>query len=190
MESGLKVHTISLLTTNDNIIADDTVNNTIQTHKSNSNAKNDDPEEEGEEEENEIMPEMKRARSGTINTKVVSFFDEPFSSSSSAAVNNTSVAVPPLTEHQKRLVNLAKLVAQFLLSDIANKDDNAKMEEGEKVTTSTNTEKKTTSCCPLDYFQQPGGVMYLVMSLVETRGIDRIRSGTSLCCCFFFGMLP
>ena len=95
-----------------------------------------------------------------------------------------------MTEHQQRLVNLAKLVAQFLLTDIenSNEDDN-RMEEGEKATTSTNNENKTTPRCPLDYFQQPGGVMYLVMSLVETRGIDRIRSGTFLCCCFF-GMLP
>ena len=59
------------------------------------------------------------------------------------------------------------------------------MEERENVTTSTNTEKKKTSRCPLDYFQQPGGVMYLVMSLVETRGIDRIRSGTVSIAVFF-----
>ena len=125
------------------------------------------------------------------STKVVSFFDEPFPSSSSAAadVNNTNDAVPPLTEHQKRLVGLASLVAQFLLSDILAEDNN-KMEEGEKVTTSTNTEKKTTSRCPLDYFQQPGGVMYLVMSLVETRGIDRIRSGTFSLLLFLCVMLP
>lgn len=59
-----------------------------------------------------------------------------------------------LTPGQRDLNSLAMLVADFLL---------------------TNRQGSLRSSTIIDYFQRPGGVMYLVMSLVTTRGIDRIR---------------
>ena len=58
-----------------------------------------------------------------------------------------------LTQEQRDLNSLAMLVADFLL---------------------TNRQGSSRSTM-IHYFQRPGGVMYLVMSLVITRGIDRIR---------------
>ena len=57
------------------------------------------------------------------------------------------------TQEQRDLNSLAMLVADFLLTN----------------------RKGSSRSTMIDYFQRPGGVMYLVMSLVTTRGIDRIR---------------
>lgn len=59
-----------------------------------------------------------------------------------------------LTQEQRDLNSLAMLVADFLLT----------------------TRRESSGSTVIDYFQRPGGVMYLVMSLVTTRGIDRIRN--------------
>ena len=93
----------------------------------------------------DALPEMKRHKS-------VSF---------SADNTSTAKAAPTkLTAVQKKLIALAKSVANFLLSSRAAADETSGAEKN-----------------LLDFFQSPGGVMYLVMSLVETRGIDRIRAG-------------
>jgi len=107
------------------------------------------------------QPNMKRARSPTTET------------------------LSNLSSEQKKLVTLAKSVANFLLAE-EEEEVVAKEEEGdgdEKMeasmdTNNTSVTNQTASkvSCPLDNFTSPGGVMYLVMSLVESRGIDRIKN--------------
>mmetsp|Transcript_31466 Transcript_31466/g.66182 ORF Transcript_31466/g.66182 Transcript_31466/m.66182 type:complete len:946 (+) Transcript_31466:135-2972(+) len=102
---------------------------------------------------NEASPEMKRPRSGSnsINNKGVSFsFD-----------NNESNTTTPLSPEQTKLTAMATCVKNFLLAE----------EEGGGENNNNSKRQKQ----PLELFQGPRGVMYLVMSLVETRGIDRIR---------------
>lgn len=76
-------------------------------------------------------------------------------SSATATTTNHDASPVALTKEQTQMIHLAKKVANFLLGD------------GMGVTKTPTT--------PLECFQGPGGVMFLVMSLVETRGIDRIR---------------
>jgi len=97
----------------------------------------------------------------------------------------TTEALSNLSSEQKKLVILAKSVANFLLAE-EEEEVVAKEEEGdgdEKMeasmdTNNTSVTNQTASkvSCPLDNFTSPGGVMYLVMSLVESRGIDRIKN--------------
>jgi len=94
----------------------------------------------------------------------------------------TTEAVSNLSSEQKKLVTLAKSVANFLLTEEEKEDDgddgDEKMEAAASMDTITSVTNQTASkvSCPLDNFTSPGGVMYLVMSLVESRGIDRIRN--------------
>ena len=105
------------------------------------------------------QPNMKRARSPTTE-----------------AVSNLSVV-------QKKLVILAKSVANFLLAEeeeVEVAEDEIEEAATASMDTSTTTAKNNGSTtnmrCPLDNFTSPGGVMYLVMSLVESRGFDRIKN--------------
>jgi len=108
-------------------------------------------------------PNMKRARSPTTE-----------------ALSNLSV-------EQKKLVTLAKSVANFLLAEEEEEvakdeeDGDEKMEAAASIDANSTTPSVTNGSatnirCPLDNFTSPGGVMYLVMSLVESRGIDRIKN--------------
>lgn len=72
---------------------------------------------------------------------------------------------PKLTPMQSNLTKLAEAVADFLLG----RGEDTNVGDGVKTV-------------PLDYFKGPAGVMYFVMSLVESRGIERIRSGEYYCC--------
>ena len=109
------------------------------------------------------QPNMKRARSPTTDS------------------------VSNLSSEQKKLVMLAKSVANFLLTEeegVAKEEDDgdqkmdavASMDTDNTTATATNNGTATNARFPLDHFTSPGGVMYLVMSLVESRGIDRIKN--------------
>ena len=98
----------------------------------------------------------------------------------------TSEEYSNLSVEQKKLVLLAKSVANFLLTEEEEEvakdedDEDQKMEAVASIdtnnTTAINNESASKVSCPLDHFTSPGGVMYLVMSLVESRGIDRIKN--------------
>ena len=99
----------------------------------------------------------------------------------------TTEALSNLSFEQKKLVTLAKSVANFLLAEeeeeeVAKDEDDGdeKMEAAASIdtnTTATATNRAASKVrCPLDNFTNPGGVMYLVMSLVESRCIDRIKN--------------
>ena len=60
-----------------------------------------------------------------------------------------------LSQTQQKIVDLASLTADYLLG--------------------SNTKISSDSAIPLETLQDQGGIMCLVMSLVETRGINRIR---------------
>ena len=60
-----------------------------------------------------------------------------------------------LSQTQQKILDLASLTADYLLG--------------------SNTKSGSDSAIPLETFQDQGGIMCLVMSLVETRGISRIR---------------
>lgn len=108
------------------------------------------------------MPEMKRARSGSG----VSF----------RIPGESSTAETSLSEYQIKLIALAKAVTKYLLAE--EKADEGEGGDDDKMDTAAVANTSSTNVlCPLDYFQGPGGVMYLVMSLTATRGIDRIRAG-------------
>jgi hypothetical protein len=65
-----------------------------------------------------------------------------------------------LTPQQIKITNLANAVSDYLLG----------------LTNPTNDGSNNNSSKPLDYFRCPGGVMFFVMSLVESRGIERIKA--------------
>lgn len=77
---------------------------------------------------------------------------------------NTNTTTTKLTPKQTKLTAMATSVKDFLL--LGNEENDSK---------------------PIDVFQGAGGVMYLVMSLVETRGIDRLHRGEFVVfsCCFY-----
>jgi hypothetical protein len=109
--------------------------------------------------------------------------------------------MPSLTPEQRELNSLAMSVTDFLLSRDRGRrgggDEDAYNFRGAAETstlmdadpascigtddgpaaTAARTSSSTRTPPPLECFQGPGGVMYLVMSLVTTRGIDRIRDG-------------
>jgi hypothetical protein len=107
-----------------------------------------------------------------------------------------------LTPEQRKLNTLAMSVADFLLSNHRRLpggwEENSNFHGTVETLTFTDadsvllsntdgsavTAADTSSSTPLDYFQGPGGVMFLVMSLVTTRGIDKIRDGKAVffCC--------
>jgi len=60
-----------------------------------------------------------------------------------------------LSQTQQKIIDLARLTADYLLG--------------------SNTKGSSDSVIPLESFQDQGGILCLVMSLVETRGIGRIR---------------
>ncbi len=68
-----------------------------------------------------------------------------------------------LTPEQIKITNLANAVADYLLG--------LKKESSEGENNHSNSTSK-----PLDLFRCPGGVMFFVMSLVESRGMDRIKA--------------
>lgn len=85
---------------------------------------------------------------------------------------------------QLQLVALATSVANFLVSDtrqlLETKAVSEELKGGERKPNAANTTSNESSSSPLEYFQRPGGVMYLVMSLVSTRGVDTIQTGKFL----------
>jgi hypothetical protein len=111
-----------------------------------------------------------------------------------------------LTPEQRKLNTLAMSVADFLLSNHQRRPEEWEADSNFQGTVETSTFKdadsvflsntadsavtaagtssSTWSPHSLDYFIGPGGVMFLVMSLVTTRGIDKIRNGKAafLCC--------
>jgi hypothetical protein len=91
-------------------------------------------------------PETKRPRK-----KEVSFSDDSYQ-------NHHYIQPVALTPQQIKITNLANAVTNYLLG------------------LTTNESEKTTPSKPLDFFRGPGGVMYFVMSLVESRGIERIKA--------------
>jgi hypothetical protein len=91
-------------------------------------------------------PETKRPRK-----KEVSFSDDSYQ-------NHHYIQPVALTPQQIKITNLANAVTNYLLG------------------LTTNESEKTKQSKPLDFFRGPGGVMYFVMSLVESRGIERIKA--------------
>ena len=101
--------------------------------------------------DNDASPETKRQRK-----KSVSF-----------SLGNNPGPDKPTASHEEEIemAELAHTVADFLLGlDNDTVESNPHPNIG-------NSPK------PLDFFQGPGGVMFFVMSLVESRGIENIRSG-------------
>ena len=96
-------------------------------------------------------PETKRPRK-----KEVSFSDDSYQ-------NHHYIQPVALTPQQIKITNLANAVTNYLLGLTTN--------ESEK-----SNNDGTPSSKPLDFFRGPGGVMYFVMSLVESRGIERIKA--------------
>ncbi len=89
---------------------------------------------------------------------------------------------------QMELTALATAVANFLLSESGHFLSCAEAERTNERTdnSTTSTGNVSTTTTPLDFFQRPGGVMFLVMSLVATRGIDSIRAGESIFSCHVY----
>jgi hypothetical protein len=92
--------------------------------------------------------------SSGLSVHIIDAGENDASSATATTNDNSPVA---LTSEQKQMIVLAKNVANFLLGE------------------SNSMGVTKTPTTPLECFQGPGGVMFLVMSLVETRGIDRIR---------------
>ena len=103
--------------------------------------------------DSDTSPETKRPRK-----KEVSF------SNNTHLVNNSNKPVLSLTPQQIKITNLANAVSDYLLGRHETTIDDG------------NNNNKKSSSTPLDFFRSPGGVMFFVMSLVESRGIDRIKS--------------
>jgi len=72
-----------------------------------------------------------------------------------------------LTPQQIKITNLANAVSDYLLGL------DKTMNDGQ---TDNNNSSSSSSKKPLDFFRCPGGVMFFVMALVESRGIDRIKA--------------
>ena len=105
-----------------------------------------------DDDDSDSSPETKRPRK-----KAVSFINDNF-------VHQHKPI--PLTPEQIKITNLANAVSDYLLGL------NEKMNDG----VNNNSSSSSSSFKPLDYFRCPGGVMFFVMSLVESRGIDRIKA--------------
>lgn len=94
--------------------------------------------------------------SSGLSVHIIDAAENDASSDTTTTNDNSPVA---LTSEQTQMIHLATKVANFLLGE------------------SNSMGVTKTPTTPLECFQGPGGVMFLVMSLVETRGIDRIRCG-------------
>ena len=177
---GLKVHTIPLLLEHDNDSDGALVFNQYQDQYQDQYqvqatvAKN-----EVDAEEDVSMPDVKRPRNKEVSFNFDNHpmaIDSGVSSSSfnsnngskpnsnATATNTTTNTMKKLTPQQKKMTTLAKSVADFLLN--SNSNSNHKQQQQSPPSTSP----------PLNHFQQPGGVMYLVMSLVQSRSIPILRS--------------
>lgn len=102
-----------------------------------------------DDDDSDSSPETKRPRK-----KEVSFVDD------SLVQQYKPVA---LTPEQIKITNLANAVADYLLGV-------------NKCTIDGENNNSNSTSKPLDFFRCPGGVMLFVMSLVESRGIDRIKA--------------
>eukprot|EP00984_Skeletonema_dohrnii_P004924 scaffold1735_cov99-Skeletonema_dohrnii-CCMP3373.AAC.3 len=72
-----------------------------------------------------------------------------------------------LTPQQIKITTLANAVSDYLLGLDKTRSDGQ---------TDNNNNNSSSSKKPLDFFRCPGGVMFFVMALVESRGIDRIKA--------------
>jgi len=168
--SGLKVHSI--------VVSDDKVSaTTTSATVTNSNNRNVD-----EDDDASSSPEMKRPRSGS--TKQVLFSLDNSNDFGTSSNTNESTTQNTLSLEQKKMTALARAVADFLLSTKGAEQHEMGSDSTMAAATAVDNESSSNSGkpapaaagkAPLEFFQGPGGVMFLVMSLVETRGIDRIR---------------
>ena len=101
--------------------------------------------------------------------------------STTATTSTTTTTTTTTTTPTSLLTALAISVANFLISEwgqLSNRDNEVKrIIDGSAECSPANETSSSLLSSPLEYFQGPGGVMYLVMSLVSTRSIDRIRAG-------------
>lgn len=127
------------------------------------------------------LPEVKRLRSSSCNK--VNIVDQGggmrlIDKNYGKLIHSAS---PFPSCEQVELTALATAVANFLISESGHflssveKEAERTNERADNSTTSTGN-GSTTTTTPLNFFQEPGGVMFLVMSLVATRGIDSIRA--------------
>jgi len=111
--------------------------------------------------DSDSSPETKRPRK-----KEVSFVDD-------GLVVQQYKPVTFLTPEQIRVTNLANAVADYLLGFNQKKSSDG---ENNNSNSTSPPSSSSSSSKPLDFFRCPGGVMLFVMSLVESRGIDRIKA--------------
>jgi hypothetical protein len=86
-----------------------------------------------------------------------------FAANQTSSTENTKIS-PEETEQQRHMTVLAYVVADYLMGKISNH-------------ASSSDDMRPNEKAPLDHFCGPGGVMFFVMSLVVSRGIESIRGG-------------
>ena len=136
------------------------------------------------------LPDVKRLRSGSCSK--VNIVDQ---GGNSRLIDNTyygklihSVS-PLLSCEQVELTALATAVANFLISGsghVSSVEMEAKRTNERADYSTTSTGNVSTTTTPLDFFQGAGGVMFLIMSLVATRGIDSLRAGELIFPCHLY----
>lgn len=114
-----------------------------------------------EEEEDDASPEFKRRKK-----KEVTFAssDGPQLNSGN---NNSDKLSPEERSRQQQMSLLARGVADYLLGRTFTVANN-------NIGTDNNN---STTTMPLDYYSGPGGIIYFVMGLVKSRGVDTIKHG-------------
>jgi hypothetical protein len=113
------------------------------------------------DEEDDSSPESKRRKKKKEVTFATSAATDVFKNNHD--VENLS---PEEKQQQLQMSLLARGVASYLLGE---------------ATSSINSDSvKSTPLIPLDHFSGQGGIMFFVMSLVESRGIQTIKSGESI----------
>eukprot|EP00956_Cyclotella_meneghiniana_P027359 scaffold61129_cov23-Cyclotella_meneghiniana.AAC.2 len=110
--------------------------------------------------EDDASPESKRRKK-----KEVTFASS--SDGSHIPTSNNTISHDKLSfeeiRQQKQMSLLARGVADYLLGRTTN------------ISSSNNNTNSTT--IPLDYYSGPGGIMYFVMGLMKSRGVDTIKNG-------------
>ena len=174
--NNLMVHTV--------IVDGSTTNDNKAVAKVYDDNKNNDPE----------LPDTKRPRNSCMDSgskdsiedgrreeDAISFDKNDKTLFTSATTTTATTTTTTTTTPTSLLTALAMSVANFLISEwgqLSNRDNEVKrIIDGSAECSPANETSSSLLSSPLEYFQGPGGVMYLVMSLVSTRSIDRIRAG-------------
>ncbi len=174
---GLVVHTIAAGSTGRHLIINDRDDDASLANDCGDAVAND-------AEHDSTLPEMKRPRnsssanSSSSSNRSGSKHNDKYD----GTMKNGARAATSL--EQLQLVALATSAANFLVSDtrqlLETKAVSEELKGGERKPNAANASSNESSSSPLEYFQRPGGVMYLVMSLVSTRGVDTIQTGKFL----------